>query len=185
MLGTKIWISTETIEKLLVRKFQVCFVWLNLYFDGLYNAPLWSITGSCLACPRIFDSIYQTTSITCSSFHQQLLWGLRHLTFTRFSGMEYIVQLSVCQEFSSVALISSTSVLEQWRMVIPGHTAAAHPAKSIEFCGLMVRARVFSRTLCLQVPPKPSMSPLPWQGTLKSHSTFPSINIMFIKNIFV
>ena len=69
-------------------------------------------------------------------------------------------------------------------MVVPGHTLVAHSAKSLEFCGSMVRARIFSHTLSLQVPPKPSISPLPWEVALKSYSAIPSINVMVHKEYF-
>ena len=82
-------------------------------------------------------------------------------------------------------LIFSTSVFKQWRMVIAGQTAKAHSAKSIEFCGSMVQARVCSHTLCLQVPHRLShLSLLPWDVALKSHSIFPSINFMVHKEYF-
>ena len=98
--------------------------------------------------------------------------------------MEYIDLLSVCQELLNFASISSTSYLEQSTMVIPGHTAAAHLAKSLEFFGLMVQGRVFSHTLLLQVPPKPSISSFQWEVALKSHSACPCIKVMVHKEYF-
>ena len=84
----------------------------------------------------------------------------------------------IIQELSRAGFAFSIISVGLWIILILGQISEAQLANSKDVCGSIIRARVFSLTRRLRVPPNPSMSPFPRDVALKSHSISSFIKVI-------